>query len=200
MSSVDVTPLCKMTVTIANILTASRIVIVPFFVACFVLDSRRLAILLFCVAGFTDLIDGTVARVLKQPSRAGAIMDPIADKLLLQSSFLALVLLDLLPLWFFMVALARDVMIVAGIIYLLKIDAALPYRPAWSSKLATLFQLAVAMLGLVRWWRPDMSIAGYDIKSLQEAAVVVAFVLIVLSGVKYVTQGLDILRRRRLKV
>lgn len=184
-----------MTFNAANILTMSRLVLAPVFVVLFVMAEREAAFVVFCVAGFTDLIDGTVARMLNQPSKGGALLDPLADKLLMQSCFFLLLYAGLLPVWFFSLAFLRDAMIVAGIIYLEKKKAELPYRPTWASKFATLFQLAVAVLGLLRWWRPHLDDAG--LVNWHWGAVIAATVLIVASGAQYVRMGLRLLEMRR---
>ncbi|MFH0799705.1 MAG: CDP-alcohol phosphatidyltransferase family protein [Pseudomonadota bacterium] len=188
-----------MTINVANILTLSRLVLAPLFVALFVMGSREPALIVFCIAGFTDLIDGTVARLLEQPSKGGALLDPLADKLLVESSFVMLLWSGLLPWWFFALALTRDVMIVFGIIYLERVKAEFPYRPTWSSKLATLLQLAVAVLGLFLWWQPGISFSGMEVAALHRAIIFAAALLIAISGVQYVILGLRILRKHKAK-
>lgn len=184
-----------MTLTVANVLTLLRLVLAPVFVVLFLLDHQQAAFIAFCVAGFTDLIDGSVARALKQFSRGGAILDPLADKLLMQSCFLMLASVKLLPLWFFLLAFARDAMIVGGILYLERKKAELPYRPLWVSKVATLVQLAVAVFGLLRWWQPQLAPAGVPLLTWHVGAIAAATVLILWSGVQYVMMGFEILRR-----
>lgn len=186
-----------MEINVANTLTILRLVLVPFFVAAFVLDRGGEAFAIFCVAGFTDLIDGTVARLLKQPSKSGALLDPIADKLLMQSCFIALAVGGILPIWFFAVAFARDVMITAGIIYIELKHIDIAYSASWVSKCATLFQLAVAVLGLLMWWKPSMVFESTSILVWYQSALAIAAFLIIASGVKYVLYGLEILKSRR---
>lgn len=184
-----------MTLTVANMLTILRLVLTPFFVAAFLLGHGKAAFVIFCVAGFTDLIDGSVARLLNQRSKGGAILDPLADKILMQSCFLLLTIFNLLPTWFFFLALARDVTIVAGILYLERKKAELPYRPLLVSKVATLVQLAVAVIGLLRWWKPGLSVAGLPLFDVHIWTVFAAAALIMVSGVQYVRIGFEILRR-----
>lgn len=174
----------------ANILTASRLILTPFFVAAFLTGHKHAAFIIFCVAGFTDLIDGSVARFLKQPSKGGALLDPLADKFLAQSCFALLLSVRLIPAWFFAIALARDIMIVSGIIYLEIKKAALPYRPTWVSKFATLFQLSLAVLGLIIWWRPDL--AGALLVRWYFGMIICTAILIAASGVQYVRLGIRI--------
>lgn len=182
--------------TVANILTSARLFLVPVFVVCFLAGRQEWAVILFCVAGFTDLIDGSVARLLRQPSKGGALLDPIADKVLMQSCFALLLTAGLLPLWFFLLAFFRDVTIVSGIIYLERRRAPLPYRPLWVSKLATLLQLAVAIFGLLRWWHPDIHPAGIALLHWHYAMIIGAAMLILVSWMQYVRMGYEILQRQ----
>jgi cardiolipin synthase len=178
--------------TAANILTLSRLVMVPLFIVAFVMEFKVWALVLFVLAGFTDLIDGLVARMLGQVSRGGALLDPVADKLMFQSCFLALALVGILPWWFFGIAFARDAMIMTGIFYLEGIRASFAYRPLWSSKVATAFQLVVGVLGLVQWWNP----AGAEMaRRLFGPAIVVTTVLIAVSGILYFRRGLGLIRQ-----
>lgn len=186
-----------MRLTPANILTLSRLLLAPVFVILFIEHEMGWALTIFCVAGATDLIDGTVARMLKQHSQGGALLDPIADKMLVQSCFISLAVVGELPWWFVGLAIVRDAMIVGGIYYLERIRAQLPYRPALVSKVATLFQLSVAIMGLVHIWRPTFQIDGVPVGVALTWLVVATAVLIVVSGTNYVSVGIEILKRHR---
>lgn len=183
-----------MKMTAANILTLSRLFAVPPFIYLFVMEYRLAALIVFIVAGFTDLIDGTVARMLKQPSDEGAIIDPIADKLLLESSFIALTVAGIVPIWFLLLAFGRDLMIISGICYLKKVKAALPYRAAWISKIATLFQLGVSVIGLVRWWMPHSYGMSESLLRFHIWLLLVTAALIIISGIRYLYMGQKLLR------
>ena len=97
--------------TVANILTTIRFVLTPVFIAAFVMGQHAWAIILFCVAGFTDMIDGTVARLLKQPSVKGALLDPLADKFLVQSCFICLFAAGIIPWWLYIIFFYRDALL-----------------------------------------------------------------------------------------
>jgi cardiolipin synthase len=185
--------------TVANILTTLRLVLTPVFVVLFIVGQHAWAILTFCVAGFTDLIDGTVARLLKQPSMKGALLDPLADKFLVQSCFFCLFFSGIIPWWFFVLALGRDLMIVGGIFYLEYRKFELPYRATWSSKIATLFQLAVAIVGLILWSQPSMAIGLLSLSHFYFGMIVATACLLVISGTQYVLIGLGILKENRIR-
>ncbi len=76
-----------MSVNLANLLTFSRLFLTPVFVYLYVAEAWMWAFIVFCFAAFTDLIDGTVARMYGQQSKLGGLIDPLADKLLMQSCF-----------------------------------------------------------------------------------------------------------------
>ncbi len=185
--------------TVANILTTIRLILTPVFIVLFIAGQHTWAILVFCVAGFTDLIDGTVARMLKQPSVKGALLDPLADKFLVQSCFICLFFAGIVPWWFFLLAFGRDLMIVSGIFYLEYRKFALPYRATWSSKIATLFQLAVAIIGLILWWQPSIAIGLLTLPHFYFGMIIATACLLVISGTQYVLIGLSILKENRVK-
>ena len=178
--------------TVANVLTTMRLFLVPVFVYFFAVNNREWAFIIFCVAAGTDLIDGTVARLMKQSSRWGAILDPLADKLMFVSAFTCMVIAGVVPLWFFLLALARDIMIVCGLMYL-KINK-IPHQQfaIMSSKFATLLQMGVAVTGLLMYWNPR---GGYDqYFGAQIPFIVCATTSIIISGIQYVCCGLEILK------
>ncbi len=179
--------------TVANILTTIRLVLTPVFFVLFILKKPSLAILVFSVASFTDLIDGTVARMLKQPSTKGALLDPLADKLLLQTCFICLFFSGLLPLWFFLLALCRDIMIVGGILYLEYRRFKLPYRATLPSKFATLLQIALAIVGMLIWWHPEINISGFAMANLFPELIIATALFLIISGSQYVLIGLKII-------
>ena len=108
-------PLRENNWTIPNLLTVSRIMLTPGFVMAFVDQRFDLAWVLFAIAGFTDALDGTLARLLKQRSTFGAMLDPLADKILLVTSFICLAVQDWIPGWLSILVVSRDVFIVGGL-------------------------------------------------------------------------------------
>jgi len=130
---------------IPNILTLFRFLLVPPVVY-YMLDKRfEPALVLFALAGFSDALDGYLARVYQWTSRIGALMDPLADKLLMVSSFLTLGWLGLLPLWLVGLVILRDVVIVIGaIVYNARIEQ-VEADPSIVSKLNTLAQILLVL-------------------------------------------------------
>jgi cardiolipin synthase len=105
--------------TAPNLLTLLRICLAPFLVAALLDNHYLLSFGLFLVAGLTDLLDGTVARLLKQRTMLGQYLDPVADKLLLSTLFLVLTHKGLIPARVTVLVFGRDVgiLVVAAILY-----------------------------------------------------------------------------------
>src|SRR5207248_8273760 len=97
-----------------NSLTILRILLVPLFVGFLLYDRYDYSLGVLLLAGLTDGLDGTIARVANQRTKLGAILDPLADKLLLTSGFITLSALHLVPLWVVILVVSRDVILLAG--------------------------------------------------------------------------------------
>jgi len=166
--------------TTPNLLTLMRICLAPFLVAA-VLDGRyQLGFWLFVVAGLTDVLDGTLARVLEQRSALGQYLDPVADKLLLSTLFLVLTHKDLIPMRFTVLVFGRDlgILLVAAILY-----AAVGRRdftPSIYGKANTLAQVcAVALVLLHQFSQADW------VSTFRELALYATVLLTVVSGLNY---------------
>ncbi|RUM60185.1 MAG: CDP-diacylglycerol--glycerol-3-phosphate 3-phosphatidyltransferase [Persephonella sp.] len=129
---------------IANILTLVRIFLVPLFIISLGYNKPILALIIFTIAGITDALDGFIARRFKQETTLGKVLDPIADKSLLISSFIFIYnsKLDVkFPYWFVIIAISRDIFILLGssIIYIIK--GYLKVEPNIFGKATTFFQI-----------------------------------------------------------
>jgi cardiolipin synthase len=145
---------------IPNILTAFRFLLVPPVVVFMLKDEFMPALVLFAVAGFSDAVDGFLARRYHWTSRIGGLMDPLADKLLMVSSYLTLGWLGLIPVWLVALVILRDLVIVTGaVIYNARIEQ-VEATPSVVSKLNTLAQILLvlsvlfsqAVSALPDWW------------------------------------------------
>ena len=128
-----------------NIITFLRFLLLPPVVL--LLLSRRYdaALLVFAVAGFSDALDGYLAKRYHWTSRLGALLDPLADKLMLVSGFVTLAWLGLIPSWLVALIILRDVVIVTGaIVYHLRIEK-LEAAPSVISKLNTFAQILLIL-------------------------------------------------------
>ncbi|MDQ7010984.1 MAG: CDP-alcohol phosphatidyltransferase family protein, partial [Mariprofundaceae bacterium] len=94
---------------IPNLLTLARIILTPFIVYAILKNEALMALLLMITAGVTDMLDGAIARYFNQRSTVGAYMDPLADKLMLIGTIVALFIVDRTPLFLFLAVVFRDV-------------------------------------------------------------------------------------------
>lgn len=136
-------------INIPNLLTLLRILITPLFVIFMIKGHYRLALLSFALAGVSDGLDGLVARWFDQKTELGAHLDPIADKLLLISAFIALAVQEIVPSWLGVVVISRDILILTGIAILRFFNIAFTIRPSHISKCTTAVQLATVFLVLL---------------------------------------------------
>ena len=111
-------------INIANGLTAARVLLVPYFAFLLISGRGKAALLVFAVCGLTDALDGLLARWLKQRTLVGALLDPIADKLLMATAFIVLAYVHIVPLRLAIMVISRDIFILVGsILYLLLLDS-----------------------------------------------------------------------------
>ncbi len=127
--------------TIPNLITLIRILLTPLFVIFLVQGRHRQALIVFILAGVSDLADGLIARWWQQKSRLGSYLDPLADKLLMAASFVALSIAHAIPSWLTVVVLSRDVILGLGALILRLTDYPLIVRPSLAGKWTTTLQL-----------------------------------------------------------
>jgi cardiolipin synthase len=130
---------------IPNVITAFRFLLVPPVVILLLQERFTAALVVFGVAGFSDALDGFLAKRFDWRSRLGGIMDPLADKLLLVSSFVTLGWLGLIPAWLVLLVILRDLVIVAGAtFYHMRIEQ-FEAEPSVASKLNTAAQILLVL-------------------------------------------------------
>lgn len=129
-----------------NVITIVRILLVVPVVFCLGQGLYAWALYLFLAAGVSDALDGLLARQFQWRSRFGAIADPLADKLLMVASFLALSVLEHLPWWLFLLVLARDFVIVVGGLVYHRVIGPFQMQPSFLSKFNTFCQILLVFL------------------------------------------------------
>ena len=136
---------------IPNLITVIRILLVPLLAIFLLEEQYGYALLVFIIAGVSDGLDGFLARLLKQKTRLGAILDPVADKALLVTAFVILAVIEVIPRWLTVLVVSRDLIIVVGFAILILNDRRLQIAPTYTSKLTTFMQLLTVayFLGLV---------------------------------------------------
>ncbi|MGE5236663.1 MAG: CDP-alcohol phosphatidyltransferase family protein [Acidobacteriota bacterium] len=178
--------------TIPNGITLVRLALVPFFVLAVVERNFHLAIVVFAVAGVSDALDGLLARLLGMRSLFGTYLDPIADKVLLVTAYIALTWPNpgvvTIPLWLTVMALSRDLLIVLVALLMYLGAGVREFLPSMLGKLTTVFHIFTVVLVLIANVRP-----------VPEAALLVcyyaALALTIVSGVDYVRRAAGQLER-----
>jgi cardiolipin synthase len=127
--------------TVPNQITFLRLGFLPLFLILMSYERYRWALLVLVVAGLSDGIDGVLARSLNQRSALGAYLDPIADKLLLSSSFIILAFKQQLAWWLTILVLSRDILILTVAAVILLVSGYRPFPPSILGKLTTASQI-----------------------------------------------------------
>ena len=179
-------------VTLPNLLTMLRMVLIPFFVSLLFYQRFYWALALFMIAGVTDGLDGLLARRFDQKSQLGTILDPIADKLLLVTSFIVLSMPSIspqqpppshlpVPFWVTTAVISRDIFILVGAAAINIVTGFRSFRPSLLGKLNTVVQILAIVAVLIAAAIPS-HISGYYLPSVYA----IVFLLAILSGLHYV--------------
>jgi len=129
---------------IPNLITLGRVILVPLVFWLLVSGETKAAFFAFVIAGISDGVDGFLAKRFGWTTELGAYLDPLADKLLIVSIFLALGVLGALPSWLVIAVVSRDILIVIAIVLSWLLDQPVRIRPLAVSKANTLAQLMLA--------------------------------------------------------
>ena len=154
----------------SNQLTLLRLVFIPFVVLSILYGRYETALVLVLIAGLTDGMDGLVARRLGQQTTLGKFLDPIADKLLLNSSFIALAATGELPLWLVILVFSRDMIIVTTSLVMLLATSHRPFAPSLYGKASTFAQVATILFALAALVFPSEPISWLRIAGIYSAA------------------------------
>jgi cardiolipin synthase len=174
----------------ANKISTFRILSVPFFVACLIYYSpqrpylRFIALSIFVLAVISDAVDGYIARKARLKSKAGLILDPLGDKLLLMSAFIFLYKFPVgevtFPKEIILIVLSRDIIILLGAVVLYMVRQSIDITPTIWGKLTTIFQMSSVLAVILQldyayifWW--------------------LAIFLTVISGADYIRRGFKVL-------
>ncbi len=184
--------------TIPNLLTFGRMVLTVFFFSAGLQNDWPWALTLFVIAALTDMVDGTIARLLHQKSRFGAFMDPVADKLMMLAGVVLLTISGTLPWWLMALIVGRDLHISLGFLYLSYRSVPVEFRPTILSKLTTLFQiLAIAFGFVVASLEAGFTLPAWILPfaNFLPWVIIVTALLTAITAVQYTVIGLRMLRR-----
>jgi cardiolipin synthase len=133
---------------IPNLLTAARLLAAPYILYLLWTGAYRTALVWFSIASATDVLDGFLARRFHAGSKIGALLDPVADKVLLSGSFLALGLTQVIPFWLMAIVLGRDLLILGFAIVALARKLRRDFPPSVWGKASTAAQIAYVLFAV----------------------------------------------------
>ncbi len=134
--------------SIPNLITLARILLVPVVVWAIASGEMRLAFILFLAAGLSDAVDGFLAKRFNMATELGAYLDPLADKTMLVSIYVTLAVVGTIPLWLVILVVSRDIMIVGAVVLSWVVDRPVTLRPLMVSKLNTVALIVLALVVL----------------------------------------------------
>ena len=183
-----------MSLTLANRLTIIRLLLVPILIGTALYYSpqkdylRFVTLAIFLCAMALDVLDGYVARKFNQETKAGAILDPLADKILLISTYICIYKISVMfeavrfPIWLVVAVISRDVILLLGCVVIRLFNGDVDINPTIWGKLTVFFQ-TVAVVGILMQW-PVFNFSWY-----------VILVFAVVSGIDYILKGVKELNR-----
>ena len=174
---------CKTRLTVPNIITLARILLTPLFIIFLIQKRYHEALWVFVLAGLSDMADGLIARRWQQRSPLGTFLDPLADKLLMCSSFVTLAIYDLIPPWLAVIVISRDLVLVLGVTLFKLVNFPVVVHPSLAGKLSTATQVITVFLVLVvtAWNLPP---------GFLKALFWLTGILTTISGIHYILQAL----------
>jgi CDP-diacylglycerol--glycerol-3-phosphate 3-phosphatidyltransferase len=194
--------------TTANKITVARILMIPLFVMMAIYYGRGVqhgtphdwqricAIIIFVIAAASDGVDGYIARHYNQKSQLGVILDPIADKGLLLAGVITLSFSNWtyeFPIWFPVLVITRDAVIVVGTIVLHYLVGTVDVKPSWMGKTATVMQMIAIGFTMLQYNFPigNFGIAAQKIDvNFLDVPVALAGFFTLISGIGYVAEGI----------
>jgi cardiolipin synthase len=135
-------------VSLPNLITLARILLVPVVVWAITSGEMRFAFLLFLAAGVSDAVDGFLAKRFGMATELGAYLDPLADKTMIVSIYVALGIAGAIPHWLVILVVSRDIMIVGAVMLAWLIHKPIKLKPLLVSKLNTVAQIVLALVVL----------------------------------------------------
>lgn len=129
-----------------NLITISRIALAPVLILLLKEEEYAASLAVFAIAGVSDGLDGFIAKRFHYESRLGSILDPVADKILLLSSYVMLTMLNHIPFWLMLTVAFRDFLIIGGYLVYTSMIGPVQMRPSGLSKFNTLLQITLVIV------------------------------------------------------
>ena len=176
-----------MSLNLPNKLTIFRVILIPVFIIALMSGiipepvNRYVGVVIFCVASFTDYLDGHIARKYNLVTNFGKFMDPLADKLLVSSALICMIELGFLPAWIVIIIISRE-FIITGF-RLIAAEGGLVIAASWWGKIKTVTQMLMIILVL-------LGVGGI----IGNILIILATVFTVISGVDYIVKNIGVLK------
>ena len=176
-----------MSMNLPNKLTIFRVILIPVFIIALMSGiipepvNRYVGVVIFCVASFTDYLDGHIARKYNLVTNFGKFMDPLADKLLVSSALNCMIELGFLPAWIVIIIISRE-FIITGF-RLIAAEGGLVIAASWWGKIKTVTQMLMIILVL-------FGVGGI----IGNILIILATVFTVISGVDYIVKNIGVLK------
>ena len=187
--------------TVPNLLTVFRMVLIPVFVTMLFYQRFTLALAVFVCAGLTDGLDGLLARRFDQRSQLGTVLDPIADKLMMVTAFIVLSMRGIfpppvpshlpVPFWVTITVISRDVFIIVGAAAINIMTGFRGFRPSWLGKVNTTVQIVA--IAAIMFAASFPYYTGYYLPTVYATV----FTFAILSGLHYVFFASQLLNEDR---
>ncbi len=169
-----------------NALTVIRILLIPLFFYKMIQGETGFATVVYLTAATTDGLDGFIAKTWNMQTKLGSYLDPLADKLLMATSYITLAVMQFIPLWLAIAVLSRDIIIALGSMTIYLMEGELTVRPRAVGKVTTFFQfLYILLVLLAATWITS----SWFLRTLGPMALVTGL-LTVVSGAVYILDGL----------
>ena len=176
-----------MSMNLPNKLTIFRVILITVFIIALMSGiipepvNRYVGVVIFCVASFTDYLDGHIARKYNLVTNFGKFMDPLADKLLVSSALICMIELGFLPAWIVIIIISRE-FIITGF-RLIAAEGGLVIAASWWGKIKTVTQMLMIILVL-------LGVGGI----IGNILIILATVFTVISGVDYIVKNIGVLK------
>lgn len=170
-----------------NLLSVFRLCLTAFFILAMTYERYEVALVLFIAQAISDLLDGFFARMMHKKTDLGAWLDPIADKVMLMSSYLVLGFQQIIPFWIVAIVLLRDIVVLLGFLGLHLASYRVAPSPSLLGKATTLLQMVTILYVL---WSTTREFQGYFFYATAG--------LTVLSGFQYILLGFTALFRKEI--
>ncbi len=168
---------------IPNLITLTRILILPFFAGTLIYREYQYALILFITAAITDILDGLIARLTNQITDFGKVLDPVADKFFVTTSFVIMSNIGMIPTWLTIIVISKDLIVVTGCFLIHYVTDNLKIQPSLLGKLSSGLQFLT--IGLV--------ILSFNMQKgfhLTKPFFIVVAVVTSLAGIQYVYRGM----------